>query len=168
MEAVLQNDNPRKLPWKAIGSVVVILAFLIGCVGAYSYIYNQRPDIYQKVLLKLDRLGITQPAPEELVRIDEINKLTISYEEKQILIKKTIFLGASPRMVMLALGQPKEGHRVSSTEADKEKIILVYHLPEELRPTMLHFDNDKLVKAEKGSSIDFSTTPIPYTGTNSE
>ncbi|MDG1286766.1 MAG: hypothetical protein P8P30_04280 [Rickettsiales bacterium] len=168
MEAILTPNKPRTSPWKTIGGVITTLLLLIVCAGIYSYVYNQRPDIYKQVLLKLDRMGFTQSAPEELKRVDDINQLRISYEEKQILINKTIFLNASPRMVMLALGNPKEGHRIKNAKTGKKSIILVYHLPEELRPTMLHFEENKLVKAEKGSTIDFATTPVPYTGTDSE
>ena len=164
-----ENDKePRKIPWKMIINTMVIFIVLIGATAAYSYISTERPDIYKNIKLKLDKFGLAPEDPMEIQRVADINKMTISYEEKQILINKTIFMGATTRMVMLALGKPKQGHRGSKTANEKDVVILVYHLPEELRPTMLHFEDNKLTKAYKGSTIDFDSTPAPYTGANSE
>lgn len=168
MEAIFEANEPRKLHWKTIASVVTVLFILLGSIGIYTYVYTQRPDIYNQVKLKLSRFGFSEQSPQEVQRVSDINRLSISYEEKQILINRTIFMGATPRMVMLALGKPKEGHRMLDKAANKEVIILVYHLPEELRPTMLRFEENKLVEAKKGSSIDYTSTPVPYTGMNSE
>lgn len=169
MDTALEQEKPaRQFPWKPLGTLVFVLFLAVGIGGTYNYLNNHNPDALKQITLKLDRLGLTPENPVEIQRVSNINKLSISYEEKQILINKTIFLGATPRMVMLALGQPQEGHRTNDDLESKKTVILVYHLPEELRPTMLKFDEGKLTHAYKGSTIDFDTTPVPYTGTNSE
>lgn len=170
MDTVLQEEKPaRQIPWKPIGTLLFLLFLGFVGMGIYNYLYLHKPDVLKQISVKLDRLGLAPENPAETQRIYEINKLPISYEEKQILINNTIFLGATPRMVMLALGKPKEGHRAADNSGENKKtLILVYHLPEDLRPTMLRFDEGKLTHAYKGSTIDFDTTPVPYTGINSE
>lgn len=165
MNVTTEHDDHDEKPgfaWKSLGKAFIIIALLAACAGAYSYVYNQRPDLYKQIRVKLDRFGLVQPDPLELQRISDINKLSISYEEKQILINRTIFMGATPQMVLLALGKPKEGRRIAGDRKGQESVILVYHLPEELRPTMLRFDDGKLTQAYKGSSIDFEATPASY------
>jgi len=164
----INEKEPPKIPSGPLVVIAFILFLVVGIAGTTHYLYTNQPDMVKHIALKLDRLGLTQPNPTEINRVSEINILPISYEEKQILINKTIFLGATPRMVMLALGKPKEGHRANSEIDNAKTLILVYHLPEDLRPTMLYFEEGKLTQARKGSSIDFDTTPVPYTGTNSE
>lgn len=169
MELVLEDDKePRKIPWKIISALAVILFIAVGAAFAYNYAYVQHPEVYKKIKIKLDKLGLIQQSPEEIQRVAEINKMTISYEEKQILINKTIFMGATPRMVMLALGQPKQGHKGDKTNEGKDIITLTYHMPGEFKPTQLYFENNKLTKAYKISNIDIDRTSAPYTGTNSE
>ena len=162
------TDEARKLPWKTIGGIAAVLAVLTVSAGVFSYVYTERPDVIKQVKLKLSTLGIASSDPAETKRVAEINKLTIPYEEKQILINKTIFLGATPSMVMLALGAAKEDHRVNDAKTGKEAIVWVYHLPQDTKPTMLKFDGGKLTHAYKGSAIEFDTIPTRYTGTNSE
>lgn len=153
-----QNKSKAKSSTKLLGKIAsgLFIALVIGGSAAvYYYVSTHRPDVLEQVKLKLDRLGLGVEDPGEVKRVAEINRLPISYEEKQILINRTIFLGASPRMVMLALGKPKEGHKTRDRLSGQESIILVYHLPKDLRPTMLRFENNKLTEAKKGSSIDY-------------
>ena len=86
---------------------------------------------------------------------EEINKLSLTYEEKQILIQKTVFLGATSDMVMLALGAPKERFRAPKTAEFSEGIVFTYHLPNDAQPTLLRFVGNKLTHAYKRSAIDF-------------
>lgn len=144
--------------------ILILILMLLASAGVYAYVYTQRPDIIKQVLLKIDNLGIVQTrSVEDIERIDQINALAISYEEKQVLINRTIFMGASPRMVMLAIGEPKSGHKELNKATGAQAVVLVYHLPKELSPTILRFDEGKLTKAEKGSSIDYAKIPVPFT-----
>jgi hypothetical protein len=159
------TDEKKPLEKKASSPLLrkilsgVVLAIIVGgSAAAFYYVTTHRPDMIAQVRLKLDRFGLAAESPMEVKRVADINKLPISYEEKQILINRTIFMGASPRMVMLALGQPKQGHKTRDALSGKESIILVYHLPKELRPTMLSFENNKLSEAKKGSSIDYQNS----------
>ena len=167
MDAILQQKQTRAFPWRNL-SIALVMAVIIGSGAIYGYVYTQRPDLWKQLLIKVD---VNHYDAAEVDRIDNINRLPISYEEKQVLINRTIFMGASPQMVMLALGQPKEGHKIVPTNSGgsvKESIILIYHLQGEARPTVLRFDDNKLTEAKKGSSIDYAKTPVPYTGINSE
>ena len=163
MDIALEPPKTPSISGRMIG-ISLLIILLLASAGVYAYVYTQRPDIIKQVLLKVNDFGLVETrTAEDLDRIDQINQLSISYEEKQVLINRTIFMGASPRMVMLAIGKPKSGHKVVNDHTGRESVILVYHLPKELSPTILQFDEGKLSKAEKGSSIDYAEIPVPFT-----
>jgi hypothetical protein len=57
-------------------------------------------------------------------------------------------------MVKLALGEPK---KVVEKMWEEKKVVLtyyVYYLPNDNRPTILVFQEDKLINAYKGSALD--------------
>ena len=100
-------------------------------------------------------IGVTPLGEEEKFRQSAINALPLTYEEKQVLINKTVFLGASSKMVQLALGAPKE----RKVGGGKSNSILIYYQPDDPRPTILRFERDKLVHAYKGSALDLAASP---------
>ncbi len=167
MDTISYTVIEEKSPWTMIAVSLAVIFVIIISIGTIYFIYQKEPEVVQEILFKMDRFGLIEKSPEEIQRVYDINQLSISFEEKQILINKTIFLGATPRMVLLALGEPKKGYKTNG-EMGNESIKLEYHLPKDSRPTVLVFDEGKLSHAYKGSTIEFDTTPIPYTGTNSE
>ncbi len=131
------------------------LAILFAAATAF-YIHNYKYEVVENLILEIDKFGITNIGKEELLRRSRINNLPITYEEKQILINRTVFLGATAEMVQLALGKPKEAYNAADVaeSGKQEGIIYVYHFPADARPTLLRFENNKLTHAYKGSTID--------------
>lgn len=106
------------------------------------------------LLIKVDVFGLTRVAGEEQVRLAKIKDLPLSYEEKQVLVQRTVFMGATHDMVKLALGEPR---KVVERLWEGKNVMLtyyIYYLPNDTRPTILVFQNDKLVNAYKGSALD--------------
>ena len=137
--------------------IPTFVPYLVICVlvfGILSYVYVGRPDLTERILIKVDVFGITKVSRNEIVRRQQINALSITFEEKQVLANRTVFLDASPDMVKLALGEPKK--LIERTLEDKRLVVyLIYYLPNDKRPTILVFLSNKLVKAYKGSALDF-------------
>lgn len=142
---------------------LIYIMFVVGAIYVtllYMYIDNYQPEAMDKFLLKVDVLGVTDLARKEQGRLAQIRNLTIHYEEKQVLINHTVFMGATPEMVRLALDEPQK-----TVDKDIFKYY-VYYLPNDNRPTVLVFkkeDSDsiyKLVKAYKGSAIDFVNSEL--------
>ncbi len=132
-------------------SYIILLCLLLG--GIY-YISIQRPDVIRELLITVDKFGITETGKEEQVRIAKINALPITYEKKQVLLNRTVFLNAEINMVYLALGNPREVKRIKTDDGDTEAVLLVYHFSDDKRPTILRFENDKLTSAYKGSVLE--------------
>ncbi len=127
--------------------IILFLSF-----GMVTVLQSYRPEILDKLLISVDVFGISTPARDEQQRQSRINALAITYEEKQVLIKHTVFLGASTDMVRLALGEPNRQRVVSGQNSVVEDLI--YYLSGDKRPTILELNNNKLEKAYKGSTID--------------
>jgi hypothetical protein len=133
----------------------------IGVAGVIA-VAALNPDIARKLVISIDSFGVTPMGQEEISRRHTINNLPITYEEKQILINRTVFLGATTEMVVLALGQPRKGTRGLSADGS-ESINLVYHFPDDPLPTVLTFEGNKLVRAQKKAGIDIDSFAIDST-----
>jgi hypothetical protein len=136
-----------------MGRFALYLAILVGCFAVFFTLHIYRPQFMKELILVIDLFGMTDLGRSEQERLAAINRLPITYEEKQVLINRTIFLGATSQMVSLALGTPSE-HREQATGT-----IYVYYLPDDPRPTILKFSRDKLVQAYKGSALDLAGNP---------
>jgi len=123
----------------------------------FFYIAVYQPEFVNNLLIKVDVFGITKVAKEEQDRIEKIRALTIPYEEKQVLLNRTVFMQASQEMVKLALGSPQKTIEQPWAEHNTLLIYYVYYLAQDKRPTILVFENDKLIKAYKGSALDLAS-----------
>lgn len=132
--------------FKLLQIVILVTAIALSCI----YIYTTQPELVDRVLLRIDVLGISDTARRENERLEKIRALSIPYEEKYVLVNRTVFMGASEYMVTLALGEPSKRDQ----QGTPPKVTLVYFLPNDKRPTLLVFEEDKLVNAYKGSSLD--------------
>ncbi len=134
----------RVAPYILLGLALYLIFF---------YLVNYRPETGTEILIQLDVFGVTSIAQEEQKRLAAINDLSIPYDEKQVLRNRTVFMGASHKMVQLALGAPKkivegmlDGHTAT---------FYIYYLPNDKRATILVLGpDDKLFKAYKGSALD--------------
>lgn len=129
-----------------------LLIVICGSAGVY-WIAQKFPDKIRDLLIVVDRFGITEVGAAEQARIRTINRLPITYEEKQVLIQRTVFLGATREMVHLALGDPVcvlqtpvEGHGTIES--------WVYYIEGDRKPTQLAFQNNELTTAGKASALD--------------
>lgn len=142
--------------------LLTICAVVVAVVIGLSILRMRHPDVYYSITLSMDVFGITQDAELEKKRINKIALLPISDEKKEFLINHTIFMGATPSMVKLALGDPRGEQQTVTQDTNQPVMVLYYHFPEDARPTMLMFEEDKLVSAQKASAaqMQFSqTTP---------
>jgi hypothetical protein len=118
------------------------------------YLETYQPEMLTNLLIQVDVFGLTRAASMEQDRLAHINGLSIPYEEKKVLISRTVFMGATREMVKLALGEPR---KAVERMWDGKQIMLTYYiyfLPDDKRPTILVFQEDKLVNAYKGSALD--------------
>jgi hypothetical protein len=137
----------RALPYILAG----VLAYLV-----LFYMESYQPELMTDILIQVDVFGVTRIAKEEQQRLTDIKNLTIPYEEKQVLVNRTVFMGASPDMVKLALGNPQ---KIVEKIWEGKSVMLtyyVYYLPNDKRPTVLVFQENKLVNAYKDSAINIS------------
>jgi hypothetical protein len=141
-----------------------ISVFLLACLTLF-YLHDYQPQLWNTLLVNVDVFDLTPEARYEHARISAINRLPIHYEEKQVLINHTVFLGATEEMVRLALGEPKKTYppAVLKNEQGEDVIVMydVYYLQGSLRPTRMEFQEDKedklfkLVDAKKGSALQW-------------
>ncbi len=135
----------RALPYIMVGGLVYLML---------SYMANYQPELLTDILLQIDIYGITPEARQEQARLAAIKELTIPFEEKEVLVNRTVFLGATQEMVLLALGEPK---KVVEKHWEAKNLILtyyIYYLPNEKRPTIFVFQEGKLINAYKDSAIN--------------
>lgn len=129
--------------------LVMITTFTIVLMAGYMH-----PQWFRTTWLKVDKMGLMEISRAENARQAAIFALPIRYEQKQALIDHKVFMGASSQMVMLSLGKPK----AESTRSDPttQQSITLWHiyLPDDVRPTVFEFQQDKLVNAYKGSALD--------------
>lgn len=116
-------------------------------IGGLFALKALQPDAFDSLMLTFE---LTPNSKEEKARLDRINLLPISDEKKKILTNRTIFLGASPRMAELALGEPiqRRGNHDQTPTVDQ----WIYYFADDSRPTVLEFEDSKLAKAYKISA----------------
>lgn len=132
----------------------IILLVTIVMTVFYAYVYQ--PELVNKLLINADVFGFSKVAKQEHNRIEKIRALAIPYEEKQVLMNRTVFMQASQDMVKLALGEPR---KIVERLWEERKVMLVYYvyyLGDDKRPTILVFQDDKLINAYKGSAQDIN------------
>jgi hypothetical protein len=143
------TTEPRRI-YLLAGKATVYLGLIVGTFALIFYLQFYQPEVVKRLILAVDVLGVTPLGEEEQLRQTRINQLSITYEEKQVLLSRTVFLGATQQMVTLALGTPKEQkHTAQGT-------LYIYYLPDDPRPTILRFKSDKLAHAYKGSALDLA------------
>jgi len=137
---------------RALCCILFILCFFL----LFLFLEDNQPQLLADIMIRVDVFGWTHVVRVEQERLDKINNLTIPYEDKQVLIKRTVFMGASPEMVELALGKPIKMAKTYQLADGKNvsQLYYVYYLPNDKRPTIFIFKDDVLVDAYKGSALD--------------
>jgi len=134
---------------------------LVGIIyGVLFYTQKYQPEAMNKFLISIDIIGASEAAKQENYRLSQIRNLRLTYPEKQVLVNRTVFIGATKEMVKLSLGDPKK-------EIWKnDKLYYVYYLPNDSKPTLLVFDYEKsgetykLSNAYKTSALYISNSDV--------
>jgi len=119
---------------------------LIGITAITSslfYVYYKQPE---KLIVNIGKKNFKKTV--EIERINKIKALSVTIEQKEILVSRAIFIGCSQYMAELALGKPKIKF------IGKDKDTWIYHFVGDNRPTALNFEKNELIGAEKTSVID--------------
>jgi len=131
---------------------LLVVVLLLG--GAFFYISTNHKEELDKFYLKVDSWGFTSVGKAEIERkaaIDALADEGVLFPQREALVNKTVFLGATAKMVTLALGKPVAE---PTTNASGQQ-IWVYYFNDYDRPTFLYFENRNnvwiLSKAEKSS-----------------
>lgn len=133
--------------------IFVVIVLLGG--GIFYWVAQKFPDKMKDLLISVDRFGITDVGAAEQQRVRTINRLnSITYEERQVLIQRTVFLGATREMVYLALGDPVCVLQVPATTQQPASEAWVYYIEGDRKPTQLLFQNNELMNAGKTSALD--------------
>lgn len=140
-------------------SVAIMLGVFIGIIvigsGIFFWVAQAFPDKMKDLLISVDRFGITDVGAAEQQRVRSINRLrTITFEERQVLIQRTVFLGATREMVYLALGDPVCVLQVPASRQQPAAEAWVYYIEGDRKPTQLLFQNNELMNAGKTSALD--------------
>ena len=114
------------------------------------------PDLYSSLTLSGTQFFGSSGGSLEAKRQEKIMILPISDEKKTILIDRKVFEGASTHMVELALGEPKQSWPPRIKDG-KNYIYWKYHFANDNRPTMLIFQDNKLMGAQKVPARTAST-----------
>lgn len=131
--------------------LVIALAILF---GLFFYISNYHKDELNKFYLKFDVWGVTDIGRTELQRLEAIDDLEkeVVHVQREALKNRTVFLGATDKMVILALGKPLKDPKLNSLNQQ----VWIYNFDDYSRPTYLYFEKRSnkwiLVKAEKISN----------------
>ncbi len=132
----------RALPYILLSIIVYLVLF---------YLQNYQPELLKNIIVTVDVLDISPTAKIEHQRLSAINQLTIPYEQKQVLINGTVFIGCSGDMVKLALGEPQK----TIPDPPSGRVYFIYYLIGDKRPTVLVLGKDGLLEnAYKGSALD--------------
>ncbi|MEI6729887.1 MAG: hypothetical protein WCL30_01390 [Pseudomonadota bacterium] len=134
---------------------------LVGIIyGVLFFTQKYQPEAMNKFLISIDIIGASEAAKQENYRLSQIRNLRLTYPEKQVLVNRTVFIGATKEMVKLSLGDPKK-------EIWKnDKLYYVYYLPNDSKPTLLVFDYEKtsdtykLSNAYKTSALYISNSDV--------
>lgn len=148
------DTNNRRGGKTAVLRLVVFLCLVLLCAGGGYWAANKFPDKMNDLIIAVDRFGITEVGALEQQRVRTINRLNITYEEKQVLIKRTVFLSATREMVYLALGDPVCVLQRAATGTEPATEYWVYYIEGDRKPTALAFQNNELVTAGKASALD--------------
>ena len=140
----------QKMGKSMIIPLSVGVIFFTAIIGALQF---QRSGTVEQ--LGLDKLAsqVQGLSPEEQERRAYINRLPITQEKKDFLINRQIFLGAGRHMVVVAIGKPMRRRDMRTTPGEAIE-AWVYHFDDQYRPTILEFDQFKLIKAYKVSAIE--------------
>ena len=153
----------RALPYIVVTVMVYILLI---------YMQDYQPEELNALIIRIDVFGLTKISKYEHYREDKIKRLSgIGATEKEILLNRTVYLGATAEMVEYALGPPKLLFKDKDTNP-MHRLFYVYFLVGDKRPTVFEFscntpsvddcksaDNKSifvLSKAYKKSTIDFN------------
>lgn len=134
--------------------LAVFLFLILVCAGGGYWVAQKFPDKMNDLIIAVDRFGITEVGALEQQRVRTINRLGITYEEKQVLIKRTVFLSATREMVYLALGDPVCVLQRKATNVEPATEYWVYYIEGDRKPTALAFQNNELISAGKASALD--------------
>lgn len=128
-------------------SILKLISVLLGITLLLAGLKMFAPDMYSSFTLSGSQLfGASDKM--EAKRQEKIMILPISDEKKAILIDRKIFEGASIHMVELALGEPRQSWPPRVKDG-KNYIYWKYHFPNDSRPTMLIFQDNKLMGAQR-------------------
>lgn len=150
-----QEENKSKDLMINLMTVIVFIGIIIAGLRFFE------PQTYYSMTLVFDFSKEPGDAKFEQQRMSQINLLPISDEKKNILVHRTIFLGASSTMVALALGDPKFKEPTVKDEKGQTIDKWVYHFNDDFRPTVLQFENGVLLNAYKVSEHRLSGYPPP-------
>ena len=133
---------------------IKLLVILLLLCGAFLYVQNYRKDELEKFYLKFDSWGVTQVGRDELQRraaIDALQDQGVIFVQQEALKNRTVFLGATDQMVLLALGKPIKNPEMNTLNQQ----VWTYSFDDYGRPTLLYFDKRDgkwiLSKAEKSN-----------------
>lgn len=133
--------------------LLLIIASVIVTALTFS-LAAMYPNKMKELVLSVDQFGITDAGASEQARVRAIHAMPITYEEKQVLINRTVFLGASTEMVGLALGNPICVQNSAATQDVPATQHWVYFIEGDPKPTRLAFQENRLVSASKPSAMD--------------
>ncbi len=131
---------------------IILMAFSGSVATAYVQVHN--PGMLKELLIQIDVFGVSSASIEEKRRRNTITFLPVPFEQREALKNRTVFLGATKEMVILAIGEPKTVSKPRSADKAEDKESWVYYFGDDARPTLLNFANNKLISTEKGSAID--------------
>jgi|GEM_PF-978442 len=120
------------------------LTFLTPLIAAFGlclvffYLGNYQPQLLDKIIMNVDIFNITELSKKEHNRIDKIKRLNnIGILEKQVLMSRTVFIGATAEMIEYALGQPD---KIQIDKESSQVVYYIYFLADERRPTFFQLE----------------------------
>lgn len=155
MELLMDDENLDDIDAKPkrsikLGAILGGTAPLLLIIVTLVYISIFQKDAVDRFLKKYDIIGVTGAGQDEKSRLYTINNLPIPFEQRETLKNGQIFIGATKEMIRLAVGEPAKKPTIDASGQEK----WVYFFSENSRPTYLYFENDKLVNAAKGTTLD--------------
>lgn len=140
---MLENSEIMRIFRSFLKLLTVVLGLTIGLAGLKMF----KPEIYSSLTLSGVQV-FGGGDKQEAQRQEKIMILPISDEKKSILIDRKIFEGASAHMVELALGTPKQNYPPRVKDG-RSYTYWKYHFENDNRPTMLIFQDGKLMGAQR-------------------
>lgn len=134
---------------------LTLLVLAGGSFAAVVWLGQSNPEQLNRVIITVDIFGWSDQTALERGRVKEIMDLPIEYEKKQALVARTVFIGASEKMVALALGNPRKTATLPHTPEGREaRIVWQYHFAGDPKPTLFEFEEGKLMTAYTASALD--------------